>query len=77
LLRELPTLDDIDIIAWQRGDESWGIQIPRVDVAGGQGGASTGPSSGKEKGKVVPRIVLSDTEVSSEEDDVPLQRRMR
>jgi hypothetical protein len=26
---------------------------------------------------VIPRIILSDTEVSSEEDDVPLQRRMR
>jgi hypothetical protein len=25
LLRELPTLDDIDITVWQRGDESWGV----------------------------------------------------
>jgi hypothetical protein len=38
---------------------------------------STGPSSGKEKGKAVPQIILSDTEVSLEEDDIPLQRRMR
>jgi hypothetical protein len=77
LLRELPTLDDIDITTQQRGDESWGIQIPWADVVDGQGGASTGPSSSKEKGKVVPHIVLSNTKVSSEEDDVPLQRRMR
>jgi hypothetical protein len=34
LLRELPTLDDIDIAARQRGDESWGIQIPGADVVG-------------------------------------------
>jgi hypothetical protein len=72
LLSELPTLDDIDFTAWQRGDESQGIQIPGVDVAGGQGSASTGPSSDKEKGKAVRQIVLTDTEVSSEEDDVPL-----
>jgi hypothetical protein len=38
---------------------------------------STGPSSGKEKGKAVPHVILSDTEVLSEEDDVPLQRKMR
>jgi hypothetical protein len=25
LLRELPTLDDIDITARQRGDEYWGV----------------------------------------------------
>jgi hypothetical protein len=72
LLRELPTLDDISIVARQRGDESWGIQIPEADIADGQGGASTGPSPGKEKGKMVPHIILSDTEVSSEDDDVPL-----
>jgi hypothetical protein len=70
-------LDDIDIAAWQRGDESWGIQIPGVDIADSQGGASTGPSSVMVKGKAVPRIVLNDTEVSSEEDDITLQRRMR
>jgi hypothetical protein len=72
MLRELPTLDDIDIIARQRGDESWGIQIPRADIADGQGGVSTGPRSGKEKGKAVPHVILSDTEVSSEEDNAPL-----
>jgi hypothetical protein len=77
LLRELSMLDVIDIIAWQRGDESQGIQIPGADVADDQGSVSTGPSSGKEKGKVIPQIVLNDTEVLSEEDDIPLQRRMR
>jgi hypothetical protein len=77
LLKELPKLDDIGITAWKRGDESWGVQIPRADAAGGQGGASTSPSSDKVKGKVVPRVVLNDTKVSLEEDDIPLQRRMR
>jgi hypothetical protein len=38
LLMELPMLDDIDIAVWQRGDESQGIQIPRVDVASSKGG---------------------------------------
>jgi hypothetical protein len=41
-------------------------------MAGGQSGVSTGPSSGKGKGKATPQIVLSDTEVSSDEDDTPL-----
>jgi hypothetical protein len=45
--------------------------MPRAGIADDQGSASIGPSSDKEKGKVVPHIVLSDTEVSSEEDDVP------
>jgi hypothetical protein len=85
LLRELPTLDNIDITARQRGDESWGIQIPKTDVANSQGGASTVPGSSKGKGKVASsgsaskvssRIILSDTEVLSD-DDLPLQRRKR
>jgi hypothetical protein len=38
---------------------------------------STGPGSDKGKGKAAPQIILSDTEVSSEEDDIPLQRRTR
>jgi hypothetical protein len=38
---------------------------------------STNPDSGKGKAKVTPQIVLSDIEVSSEEDGVPLQRRMK
>jgi hypothetical protein len=64
LMRELPTLDDINIVARQRGDKFQGVQIPRAYIADGQRGASTGPNSGKEKGSVVPRIILSDTEVS-------------
>jgi hypothetical protein len=51
--------------------------MPGAGIADDQGSASIGPSSDKEKGKAVPHIVLSDTEVSSEEDGVPLQRRMR
>jgi hypothetical protein len=76
LLRELPTLDDIDITMWRRGDESRGVHIPGADVANGQGGPSTSPGSGKGKGKAAPQIVLSDIEVLLEEDDAPLQRRM-
>jgi hypothetical protein len=53
------------------------MQIPGIDVAGSQGGAGTSPGSGLGKGKVAPWIILSDTEVSSEEDEIPLQRRMR
>jgi hypothetical protein len=33
LLRELSTLDDIDITVRQRGDESRGVQIPGEDIA--------------------------------------------
>jgi hypothetical protein len=54
LLRELPTLDDINIVARQRGDESRDVQIPGADKAGGQGSASTGPSSSKGKGNAAP-----------------------
>jgi hypothetical protein len=72
LLRELPTLDNIGIAVRQRGDESRGIHIPRVDIASSQGCVSTSPGSGKGKGKAAPQIILSNTEVSSEEDDVPL-----
>jgi hypothetical protein len=32
LLQELPTLDEIDIAAWQKGDEFRGVQIPGADV---------------------------------------------
>jgi hypothetical protein len=66
------TLDDIDVVARQRGDESRGVQILGTNVADGQGGASTSPGSSKGKGKVAPQIILSDTEVISEEDDAPL-----
>jgi hypothetical protein len=51
------------------------MQIAGIDATGNQGGASTDSGSGKGKSKEAPRIVLGDTEVSLEEDDVPLQRR--
>jgi hypothetical protein len=76
LLSDLPTLDDISIATRQRGDESREVQIPGADVASGQGSASTSLGSSKGKGKAAPQIVLSDIDVSSEEDDIPLQRRM-
>jgi hypothetical protein len=62
---------------WQRGYESRGVQIPRIDVASGQEGMSTGPGSGKGKSKVASsgsaskvssQIILSDTKVSSDDD---------
>jgi hypothetical protein len=35
LLKEMPTLDDIDVTVKQVGDASRGVQIPRMDVASG------------------------------------------
>jgi hypothetical protein len=52
LLKELPTLDNIDITARQMGGQSRGVQIPGIDAARGQGhgnwshlrqGKGTGP----------------------------------
>jgi hypothetical protein len=43
LLRDLPMVDDIGITTQQRGHESQGMQIPGSEVAGDQGGTSTGP----------------------------------
>jgi hypothetical protein len=48
--------------------------MPGAGIGDDQGSASIGPISDKEKGKAVPHIVLSDTEVSSEEDGVPPYR---
>jgi hypothetical protein len=85
LLKELPMLEDIGITARQRGDESWGMQIPVTDIASGQSGVNTSLGSGKGKGKVASFgstlkvsswTVLSDTKVSAD-DDCPLQRRKR
>jgi hypothetical protein len=42
-----------------------------VDASDSQGGASTSPNSGKEKGNVVHHVVLNGREVLLEEDDVP------
>jgi hypothetical protein len=53
------TLDDIDFTAWQRGDESRGVQIPGTD---------------KGKGKAVLSIG-SDDEVSSNNDHPLNRRR--
>jgi hypothetical protein len=73
LLQELPTLDEIGIAAWQKGNKSRGVQIPGADVAGGPDAPSVGPGSSKGKGKVA-TPVRSDDEVSPD-DDHPLQRR--
>jgi hypothetical protein len=35
LLKEMPTLNDIDVTAWQVRDASRGMQILRTDDAGG------------------------------------------
>jgi hypothetical protein len=75
LLVAMPLMDDISIASVQRGDQSRDVQIPKMGVAGGQGGAVFTPAPIKNKGKVV-RVVHSDNEVSTD-DDVPLQRRRR
>jgi hypothetical protein len=42
LLVVMPTLDDEDITAVQRGDQSRGVAIPGTDVSGGLGSATGG-----------------------------------
>jgi hypothetical protein len=85
LLKEMPTLDDIDIAARQGGDQSHSKHIPRTDATGSPMGANTAAGSGKGKEKIAPsgsapkvgsRSMPSDTEASSEET-VPLQSRKR
>jgi hypothetical protein len=51
LLKEMPTLDDIDVAVRQVRDVSRGMQIPGTDDAGSQRGAgpTSGPAMGKEK----------------------------
>jgi hypothetical protein len=75
LLVAMPSMDDVGIAPIQRGDQSWGIQIPRAGSASGQGNAAPSPAPSKWKGKVV-WVIRSDDEVSSD-DDVPLERQMR
>jgi hypothetical protein len=52
LLKEMPTLDDIDVVVWQIRDASPGVQIHRMDATEGQMGASTTSGSNKGKEKV-------------------------
>jgi hypothetical protein len=54
LLKEMPTLDDMDVIVEQVGDMSRGVQICDTDVASGQGGADATLCFGKGKEKEVP-----------------------
>jgi hypothetical protein len=42
LLRMMPTLDDVDITAVQRGDQTRGVQILGADAAGNQGSRAAG-----------------------------------
>jgi hypothetical protein len=81
MLKELPTLDDIDIAPRQMGDQSRsvhipGASIPGTDAAGARrgAGAASGPDKGKEKiapsgsaSKVNSSSASSDTETSTEE----------
>jgi hypothetical protein len=85
LLKEIPTLDNIDIAAWHTGDLSRGVKIIGPDTAGGRGGTDTAAGSGKGKEKIAssgssPKVgsqpPSGNTKVSSE-DDVALQRRKR
>jgi hypothetical protein len=41
LLKEMPTMDDIDITTWQMGDQSYGLPIPRTDTAGSRRSVDT------------------------------------
>jgi hypothetical protein len=54
LLKQIPILDDIYIVARQRGDESCSVCIPGTDVVDGRRGADTTTGSGKGKEKVAP-----------------------
>jgi hypothetical protein len=49
LLKDMPKLDDIDVIVQQIRDASQGVKIPKIDDADGQRGM--GPTSGSGKGK--------------------------
>jgi hypothetical protein len=85
LLKELPTLDDIDITVWQTGDQSCGVHILGMDAADSRrsADAASGPGKGKEKiapfgssSKVGSWSASSETETSSEEI-APLERKRR
>jgi hypothetical protein len=76
LLKEMLTLDDIDIAARQTGDQSCGVHIPGTDTTDSRRSADT--TSGSSKGKVKiasfgsasrvgSRSPSNDAEASSEE----------
>jgi hypothetical protein len=85
MLRELPTLYDINITVWQMSNQSCGVHIPRMDATGGRRCADTTSGSGKGKGKIAlsglaskvgSRSPSSDAKMSFEEID-PLERKRR
>jgi hypothetical protein len=85
LLKQMPTLNEIDIAVRHADDTSRGVQIPGTDAAGGQRSADTTLGSDKGKGKIAPsrfafkagsRSSSSDIEASSEET-APLKRKRR
>jgi hypothetical protein len=69
-MQKLPALDEIGLAVRQKGNESWGVQIPGADVAGGPGATSVGSDPSQGKGKAA-MLVHSDDEVSLD-DDHPL-----
>jgi hypothetical protein len=84
-LKELPTLDDIDITSRQKSDQSCGMHIPRTDATNNRrsAGVASGPGKGKEKivssgsaSKMGSWSASSDTETSTEEI-APLERKRR
>jgi hypothetical protein len=85
LLKEMPTLYDIDIAVLQRSDVSCGVRILGTDATDGRRTTTAILGSSKGNGKVVSsrsatkagsRSPSGDDEASSE-DDVPQQRRKR
>jgi hypothetical protein len=85
LLKVLPKLDNIDIAPRQAGDQSHGMQMPRIDAAGSWRSAdvTSGPRKGKEKAapsrsasKARSWSLSSHTKTSSEEI-APLERKRR
>jgi hypothetical protein len=85
LLKELPTLDDIDIAVRQMGDQSRGVNIPRMGAVGSWRSDVATSGSGNGKKKIAPSgpapkvgswSASSDTEMSFEEI-APLERRRR
>jgi hypothetical protein len=83
LLKELTTLDDIDIVVRQTGDQFRGGHIPRMGAASSGRSADITSVLGKGKEKVAPSrsastvrswLASSDTETLSEEA-APLERR--